>query len=112
MDPTRPIEVRLRCESPHVVRYRLFVRRGGEDGFQQFAIGTNRGEGDAHTVGPLPSGSEIGGAFNIVGNPRTAYRIIFGCGQDGAPIPGASAEVTGVTDDDGADAVDERILLP
>lgn len=112
MDPTRPIDVLVRCESPHVVRYRLFVRPAGEAEFRQFAAGTNRGELDSHAVGPLPNGSEIGGAFNIVGNERTAYRVRFGCAQDGALIPGASAAVTGVTDDNGADAVDQTLKLP
>jgi hypothetical protein len=112
MDPTRPIDVLVRCESPHVVRYRLFVRPANENDFQKFAAGTNRGELDTHPIGPLPNGSEIGGSFNIVGNERTAYRVRFGCAQDGNVIPGASVAITGVTDDNGADSVDQRIQLP
>lgn len=112
MDPTRPIDVRVRSESPHVVRYRLFVRLAGENEFRRFASGSDKGTGQSHQIGPLPRGSEIGGAFNIAGNPRTAYRIRFECAQDGATIPGASAPVAGVTDDNGVDAVDQRIPLP
>jgi hypothetical protein len=112
MDPTRPLDVVVQVESPHVVRYQLFARKAGEEEFVQFAEGTDQTSGQAHPASPLPHGSEIGGAFSIVGNPRTAYRIRLSCFQNQAPIPGASTVVSGVTDENGADAVDGRVTLP
>ncbi|HEV3052758.1 MAG TPA: hypothetical protein VGX50_20760 [Longimicrobium sp.] len=111
MDPNRPLDVVVDVESPHVVQYRLFAHKAGENDFVPFADGTDQTSGQPHSVGPLARGSEIGGRFDIAGNPRTAYRIRLSCSQDGSPIPGASTAVTGTTDETGVDATRGKVTL-
>lgn len=98
----------VRVESPHVVRYRLFVRRPGDDTFSEAGSGTD--PGGRHALGEMPTGSEVGASFNIAGTPNTAYRIRFTCEVDGTPLP--AAPITGTTDANGADARRATVTLP
>lgn len=111
MDPTRPLDVVVQVESPHVAQYRLFVRPADQAAFTAFASGTDLTSGQAHAVGPLPRGSEIGLAFDVGGNPRTAYRVRLSCVQDGDPVPGATTVVSGTTDENGADSATGRVTV-
>jgi hypothetical protein len=111
MDPTRPLDAVVQVESPHVAQYRLFARPADQAAFTGFASGTDLSAGQPHPVGPLPQGSEIGVAFDVGGNPRTAYRVRLSCFQDGAPIPGATTVVSGTTDENGADSATGRVTV-
>lgn len=111
MDPGQPIQVTVFVDSPHVVQYALFVRAPGETKFPKFAEGTDANAGQPHTVGPLQAGSEIGGAFDVTGNPRTAYRIRMVCSQGGAPLQGGLLTVAGTTDDTGVDVQKGKVTL-
>ena len=101
MDPTIPVDVTVRIDSPHVVAYRLFFRRPGDTKGTVFATGDDQTANPAtFTVGPLPRGSSIRYFMLINGNPQTAYRIAVDVEQDGAPIV-VPAVLTGTTDGDG-----------
>lgn len=111
MDPTRPLDVVVQVESPHVAQYRLFARPADQANFVAFASGTDQTSGQAHPVGPLPPGSEIGLVVDLAGNPARAWRVRLSCVQDGAPIPGATTVLSGTTDDSGADSATARMTV-
>lgn len=103
----RDVVAFVHVESPHVVRYKIFVRPPGASQFQEVASGTQ--PGGEHSLGNLPSGAEVGGSFNVAGTPNTAYRIRFGCEADGIPV---TKNVSGTTDENGADARREIVRIP
>ncbi len=115
MDPTRPLQVTVEIDSPQVVVYRLWFRKPGDAQFTIFATGTDEAEssqsGHTHVVGPLPAGSEIRNFFLFSGNPNTAYRARVTAAQDGAPLPGAEADVTGTTDSGGVAGAEGEVPL-
>ena len=102
MDPTRPVDVIVRIDSPQVVAYRLWFRRPGDTTGTIFATGDDQSPNPAtYTVGPLPGGSTIRYFMLINGNPQTAYRVALGVEQGGGLIV-APVLLTGTTDGDGS----------
>lgn len=101
MDPTRPLDVTVRIDSPQVVAYRLFFRRPGDTQGTVFGNGDDQSPNPASfPVGPLPSGSRIRYFMLINGNPQTAYRIVLGVEQGGGEVV-PPVQITGTTDGDG-----------
>lgn len=107
--PGRATVAVVAVESPHVVRYTLYLRPPGDADFAKAASGTQ--PGGRHPLGELAAGTEVGGVFTIAGGPSTAYRIAFDCEVDGAPVPGTEP-VSGTTDANGADARRAIVRLP
>jgi hypothetical protein len=107
--PGRATVAVVAVESPHVVRYTLYLRRPGDEDFAKAAAGTQ--PGGRHALGELPAATEVGGVFVIAGGPNTAYRIAFDCEVDGTPVPGTEP-VSGTTDANGADARRVIVRLP
>jgi hypothetical protein len=105
MDPTLPLQVDVRIDSPQVVVYRLWFQRPGETEWTLFANGTDEdassASGHVFAVGPLPAGSKIGYQFILSGNPVTAFRVALTVSQGAAPLPSASVLLEGTTDDTG-----------
>lgn len=104
MDPTQPLDVIVRIDSPQVVAYRLWWRPPGgtDEDWTKFATGDDQSPNPSTwTVGPLPRGSDIRWFALIDGNPQTAYRIAIGFEQGGRPVADP-ALLTGTTDGDGA----------
>jgi hypothetical protein len=111
MDPTQPLDVTVRIDSPHVVVYRLWFQRPGETDFTEFATGDDQSPNPAsYSVGPLPRGSTVRYLMLIAGNPRTAYRIELGVEQRGAAVA-QPVVLAAVTDDDGAASESGEVAL-
>jgi hypothetical protein len=104
----RTVTAVVQVESPHVVRYRIFVRRPADAAFSEAGSGTDPGA--RHPLGELPAQSEVGASFNIAGTPNTAYRIRFVVEVDGTPLP--AAPITGTTDANGAEARRTTVSIP
>ena len=101
MDPTRPLAVTIRIDSPQVVAYRLWFRRPGESDWTEFATGDDQSPNPStYPVGPLPRGSALRYFALISGNPQSAYRLDLAVAQGGAPIQ-PPLLLTGTTDVDG-----------
>ena len=105
MDPTQPLQVSVRIDSPQVVVYRLWFQRPGDPGWTLFANGTDEdsstASGHAFEVGPLPAGSKLGYQFILSGNPVTAFRVELTTAQGGVALPDGTLLLEGNTDDSG-----------
>lgn len=103
MDPTLPIEISVRIDSPQVVLYRLWYKEPGDSTFTIFATGDDQSgsnpSGHQHGVGPLRNGSTIRWFFMISGNPHSPYRITVQASQNGHTLGGD--QISGTTDADG-----------
>jgi hypothetical protein len=86
MDPTRPVRVCVRFDSPHSVAYRLFQQPpGGQE--SELATGSSMDANPScNTGGPFPSGTVIRWFMLIAGNPKTAYRIRIDFEQGGQDV--------------------------
>jgi len=101
MDPTRPLAVTVRIDSPQAVAYRLWFRQPEETDWTAFATGDDQSPNPStYSVGPLPRGSVLRYFALISGNPQTAYRLELVVAQGGAPLQ-PPLLVAGTTDGDG-----------
>ncbi|QIL76329.1 hypothetical protein [Hymenobacter sp. HDW8] len=107
IDPAQPITFAITFHSPHVVAYRLWYKRPGDEKPSIFATGTDDETSNPsthmHTVGPLPPGSEIRYLVWLSGNSYTAYRIEIEVLQNGQPVQDGAFSLRGTTDEDGFD---------
>jgi hypothetical protein len=105
MDPTAPIQINVRVDSPQVVVYRLWFQRPGEATWTLFANGTDEdsssASGHMFRVGPLAIGSKLRYQFIISGNELGFFRIEMEASQNGSPLPNSSLRFEGNTDDVG-----------
>jgi hypothetical protein len=114
MDPTVPLQVTVRIDSPQVMVYRLWYQQPGEPGWTLFANGTDEdssgSSGHVFTIGPLAVGSNLGYQFILSGNPVTTFRVKLGVAQ-GAALPSASLVLEGTTDDTGVAVRQGQVAL-
>jgi len=116
MDPTAPLQVTVRIDSPQVVVYRLWFQRPGDgDAWTLFANGTDEdsssASGHAFTVGPLPAGSKLGHQFIFSGNPATVFRVALTVAQGGAPLAEGPLVLEGTTDETGVAVRQGQVAL-
>lgn len=86
MDPTRPVRVCVRFDSPQSVAYRLFQQPpGGQE--SPFATGSSMDANPScNNGGPFPNGTVIRWFMLIAGNPKTAFRIRIDIEQGGTDV--------------------------
>jgi len=115
MDPTAPLQVHVRIDSPQVVVYRLWFQQPGDAAWTLFANGTDQdasgAAGQAFTVGPLAAGSKIGYQFILSGNPVTTFRVDLTVAQGAGPLPGGDLVLEGTTDDTGVAVRQGQVAL-
>ena len=104
-DPTRPLDIEVSFESPHVVLYRLWIRRPGEETWTVIASGTDDAESNPsahrHRLPPLPRGSQVAVLMNLSGNPESAFRARLELLQEGDTLVGGAHTFRGITDAEG-----------
>jgi hypothetical protein len=101
-DPTAPIDVEVRGETPHVLAYKLWVKAPGEDRWAVAAEGHSEdGIPDAHAIGPLALGTLVAWWVGVGGRPGSWFRAVIRFGQGGALLEGGERRVRGRTNDRG-----------
>jgi hypothetical protein len=80
-DPSQPLRVVVRLDSPHYVTFSLGYRVPDESKWIEFAGGRddNSAKASSHDyeVGTLPLGSTLFYFFHFAGQPQTAYRAVI-----------------------------------
>ena len=102
VDPTRPIDLNVVGQSPHVVVYRVWVMLPGG---QWEVIGTGSTAdniADHYQKGPYPEGTKLAYWFGIAGNPSTDWQALLSIAQDGKIVPGGACLEQGKTNSKGA----------
>lgn len=115
-DPALPLDVELSFESPHVVLYRLWIRRPGDQTWTVVASGTDDAASNPsahrHRLPPMPRGSRVAVLMNLSGNPESAFRARLDLLQDGRGVTGGSHTFHGLTDGDGFAMRRREVDLP
>ena len=101
-DPTAPIDVEVRGETPHVIAYKLWTKAPGEDRWTVAAEGHSEdGVPDTHAIGPLPIGTLVAWWLGVGGRPGSWFRAGVRFGQGGALLEGGERRLRGRTNDRG-----------
>lgn len=98
-DPAKGIEINVIGRSPHVVAYRMWLKKPGETVWTKIGEGhTADNKPDFLTVAPAGDDTELDYALSIGGNANTTYRAIVTFAQDGKVLEDGTNLHTGKTD--------------
>ena len=111
VDPTRPLQVNVANQSPHVVAYKIWVKRPNTDWADVGEGQTADDKPDFHTTGPCPKGTVLDYWFGIGGNPLTAWSALVTLSQDAHIVEGGLCGETGTTDADGVDLRETEVTF-
>ena len=113
IDPSTPIAIDVTGLSDHVVAYTFWSRPPTTDSWTQFADGHTGDNVPDHFTLNAMSQSQV--YFWVgVGNPRrpnSVYNALITVGQNGRRLPGGSILLTGKTDENGNDSIEDWYTL-
>jgi hypothetical protein len=111
VNDTLPVELNVVSQSPHVVVYRLWIRRPG-GAWEVLKDGTTADTIPDHSVhGPLAKGTGLAYWLGLGGNPRTRFEALVNLAQGGQTLPNGACIEVGNTDDSGVAEAHGEVLL-
>jgi len=97
-DDSRPLDINLVGQSPHVFAYRMWYRRHDDADWSEFAAGDTEDDVPDHNpTGPHPDGTQIVMNVAIGGKPNSTFRFVVTFGQGGQVVQGGTFVRTGKT---------------
>jgi hypothetical protein len=111
VDHTLGVQVNVVNQSPHVIAYKIWVKRPGADWVEVGEGQTADELADFFSLPPLPEGTALDYWFGIGGNAMTAWRALLTLSQDGRIVPGGLCAESGTTDDVGIDTRETEVTL-
>ena len=111
VDPSVGLQINVVNQSPHVVAYKIWVKRPGSD-WKDIGEGQTADEvADFFDLDPQPKGTLLDYWFGIGGNPMTAWRALLTLSQGGRIVPGGLCSENGTTDDTGIDMRETEVTF-
>ena len=111
VDPSREVQVNVVNQSPHVVAYRVWVKRPGTDWVDVGEGQTADDKADFYTISKCPKGTLLDYWFGIGGNPLTAWSALLTLSQDAKIVTGGLCGEDGTTDVDGVDVRETEVTF-
>jgi hypothetical protein len=111
VDPGLGLEVKVVSRSPHVVAYKIWVKRPGSDWVSVGEGQTADQLPDSHSLDPLPKDTVLDYWLGIGGNAMTAWSALLTLEQNGRPVEGGECSENGTTDVVGVDMRETEVTL-